>query len=135
MLRRIGVALIAPALLWPLQVTTQKGGRSPSTRRSSSSTRSRSSSSKPTTTRSRKSSVPKKSTVAPRSSNGRIKRSASARVDFMRRTVYPKGRKGYVVDHIIPLECGGSDSPSNMQVQTVQEAKIKDRTERNCRRE
>ena len=43
--------------------------------------------------------------------------------------------KGYVVDHIIPLECGGSDTPSNMQWQTVQEAKIKDRTERKCRRE
>jgi len=33
------------------------------------------------------------------------------------------------------LECGGSDTPSNMQWQSVQEAKIKDRTERNCRRE
>src|SRR5262249_54267340 len=25
--------------------------------------------------------------------------------EFMRRTGHPKGRKGYVVDHIIPLEC------------------------------
>src|SRR5262245_15703856 len=81
------------------------------------------------------SSVAKKSSVAIRGSNGRIKRSASARADFMRRTGYPKGRKGYVVDHIIPLECGGADIPSNMQWQTVQEAKIKDRSERNCRRE
>jgi len=48
----------------------------------------------------------------------------------MRQTGYPKGRKGYVVDHIIPLECGGADVPSNMQWQTVQAAKIKDRTER-----
>jgi len=53
----------------------------------------------------------------------------------MRQSGYPHGRKGYVVDHIIPLECGGSDVPSNMQWQSVQEAKIKDRTERNCRRE
>jgi len=53
----------------------------------------------------------------------------------MKRTGYPKGRKGYVVDHIVPLECGGADIPSNMQWQTVQEAEIKDRTERNCRRE
>src|SRR5215472_13985754 len=96
----------------------------------------RSTSSKPrsTSTRSRKSSVPKKSAVAKRGSNGRIKRSSSARAEFMRRTGYPRGRKGYVVDHIVPLECGGADAPANMQWQTVQEAKIKDRTERNCRR-
>jgi hypothetical protein len=50
----------------------------------------------------------------------------------MRRTGYPKGRKGYVVDHIVPLECGGADVPSNMQWQTVQEAKIKDRSERSA---
>ena len=54
---------------------------------------------------------------------------------IMRRTGYPKGRKGYFVDRIIPLECGGADTPSIMQWQTVEEAKIKDRTERNCRRE
>jgi hypothetical protein len=112
MLKRIGVALAAIALLLPLQVMAQKGGRS-STRHSSSSTRSRSTASGPrrTSTRSRKSSVPKKSTVAKRNSNGKIKRSASARADFMRRTGYPKGRKGYVVDHIVPLECGGADDP------------------------
>jgi hypothetical protein len=28
----------------------------------------------------------------------------------------------------VPLECGGADVPSNMQWQTVQEAKIKDRS-------
>ncbi|SRR5439155_2933415 len=79
--------------------------------------------------------VPHKSTVAARDSNGRIKRSAEAKKDFMKQTGYPKGRKGYLVDHVVPLECGGADSPSNMQWQTVTEAKIKDRTERNCRRE
>jgi len=47
----------------------------------------------------------------------------SARADFMRRTGYPKGRKkGYVVDHIVPLECGGADIPFNMQWQTVADA-------------
>jgi len=86
-------------------------------------------------TTSRKSLSSSKSTLAARDGNGRIKRSGAARADFMRQTGYPKGRKGYVVDHIIPLECGGADVPSNMQWQTVQEAKIKDRTERNCRRE
>jgi hypothetical protein len=66
--------------------------------------------------------------------NGRIKNSMTARNDFMKSTGYPNGRKGYVVDHILPLECGGADAPSNMQWQTVEEAKIKDKTERNCRK-
>ena len=73
--------------------------------------------------------------IAQRDGNGRIKRSAVAKREFMKQTGYPSGRKGYVVDHIVPLECGGADAPSNMQWQTVAEAKIKDRTERNCRRE
>jgi hypothetical protein len=45
---------------------------------------------------------------------GRIKR-ASTRSEFMKQTGYPKGRKGYVVDHIVPLECGGVDPPSKDQ--------------------
>ena len=41
---------------------------------------------------------------------------------------------GYVVDHIKPLCVGGADRPSNMQWQTREEAKIKDRREREmCR--
>lgn len=36
---------------------------------------------------------------------------------------------GYVVDHIKPLCSGGADRPSNMQWQTVAEAKKKDRIE------
>jgi len=43
----------------------------------------------------------------------------------MRGAGYPKGRKGYVVDHIVPFECGSPDIPSNIQWQTVQEAKIR----------
>jgi hypothetical protein len=41
--------------------------------------------------------------------------SASTRSEFMKQTGYPKGRKGYVVDHIVPLECGGVDPPSKDQ--------------------
>ena|SRR5258705_159337 len=42
---------------------------------------------------------------------------------------------GYVVDHIKPLCTGGPDRPSNMQWQTREEAKNKDRLEREqCRR-
>jgi len=30
---------------------------------------------------------------------------------------------GYVIDHVIPLACGGEDAPSNMQWQTAAEAR------------
>ena len=62
-----------------------------------------------------------------RDKNGRIKRSESAKREFMKQTGYPKGRPGYVVDHIIPLKRGGYDCPSNMQWQTKEEAKQKDK--------
>lgn len=40
---------------------------------------------------------------------------------------------GYIIDHVIPLCAGGPDKPSNMQWQTVSEAKAKDREEnRQC---
>jgi hypothetical protein len=42
---------------------------------------------------------------------------------------------GYVIDHVIPLACGGPDAPSNMQWQTIGEGKAKDRLElKGCRR-
>jgi hypothetical protein len=37
---------------------------------------------------------------------------------------------GYVKDHIVPLACGGPDAVSNLQWQTVAEAKAKDKWER-----
>lgn len=58
------------------------------------------------------------------------------RVLFMKKHPCPSTGKtrgacpGYVVDHIKPLCAGGPDRPSNMQWQTVKEAKIKDRKER-----
>jgi hypothetical protein len=39
---------------------------------------------------------------------------------------------GYVIDHIVPLACKGADAPSNMQWQTIADAKFKDHWERNC---
>jgi hypothetical protein len=36
---------------------------------------------------------------------------------------------GYVIDHVTPLNRGGADRPSNMQWQTKEAAKIKDKTE------
>jgi len=47
----------------------------------------------------------------------------------MKQSGFPKGRPGYVVDHIVPLKKGGCDCPANMQWQTIQAAKEKDKWE------
>ena len=65
----------------------------------------------------------------------RIKRSRAARDAFMRSHPCPaNGRRhgacpGYVVDQIVALKHGGPDAPSNMQWQTVEAAKAKDKWE------
>jgi len=64
-----------------------------------------------------------------RDKNGKITRSEAARREFMKQTGYPNGRPGYVIDHIKPLKKGGCDCPSNMQWQTIEEAKAKDKWE------
>lgn len=76
--------------------------------------------------------VPLLSPGAPihRDRHGRIVRSEASKEAFMRETGFPHGRHGYVVDHIVPLACGGADLPSNMQWQTKAEAKAKDKWER-----
>jgi len=78
-------------------------------------------------------------TTAPRAtaptSGSRTKRSEAAKDQFMRQSGHPHGWPGHVVDHRVPLACGGADAPSNMQWQTTEEAKAKDRVERQgCRR-
>ena len=65
-----------------------------------------------------------------RNSHGRIARSSTAKRDFEKATGYPRGRPGYVIDHVIPLASGGADAPGNMQWQTKADAKAKDRLER-----
>ena len=70
------------------------------------------------------------SSTVRRDSHGRIARSRTAKHEFMVRTGYPHGRPGYVVDHIVPLACGGADAPYNMQWQSRADAKAKDRVER-----
>lgn len=70
-----------------------------------------------------------------RDSHGRIARSQRAKNDFKKQSPCPStGRSsgacpGYVVDHVKPLKRGGADHPSNMQWQTAQAAKQKDKTE------
>lgn len=68
-------------------------------------------------------------------------RSAAQRAAFVREnpcpeTGQPRGPcPGYVVDHITPLCAGGADKPSNMQWQTVEAGKLKDKEERTrCRK-
>ena len=71
-----------------------------------------------------------------RDKHGRIKRSAAAKHEFMLTHPCPitgstSGRcPGYVIDHINPLACGGPDAPTNMQWQTKDAAKAKDKWER-----
>lgn len=63
------------------------------------------------------------------------KRNPSARKAFMLTSPCPSTNKfkgacpGYVVDHIVPIKRGGGDHPYNMQWQTLQESKQKDRWE------
>jgi len=63
-------------------------------------------------------------------------RSHTARAEFVRvnhcpSTGKPRGAcPGWVVDHVKALACGGADAPSNMQWQTVVDAKAKDKWER-----
>ncbi len=65
-------------------------------------------------------------------------RSNSAKADFKREHPCPaNGHRygpcpGYVIDHIVPLACNGADAASNMQWQSIAEARAKDRWERNC---
>lgn len=66
----------------------------------------------------------------------RLKRSQSAKVEFKAEHPCPangarKGPcKGYVIDHVRPLACGGADHPSNMQWQTISAGREKDKWER-----
>jgi hypothetical protein len=70
-----------------------------------------------------------------RDRHGHIVRSIEAKREFRRMHPCPStGRRsgpcpGYVIDHIVPLKRGGSDNPWNMQWQTKEAAKQKDKVE------
>lgn len=71
----------------------------------------------------------------PRDAHGRIMRDPHARNEFRHTHPCPAtGRtsgpcRGYVIDHVQPLKRGGPDTPANMQWQSRNEARIKDRSE------
>jgi 5-methylcytosine-specific restriction endonuclease McrA len=73
---------------------------------------------------------------AARTYSDRTPRSASAKAAFKRSQRCPSTGKaqgacpGYVIDHIVPLACGGQDAPFNMQWQTVKQGREKDKWER-----
>ena len=63
------------------------------------------------------------------------KRSSHAKTEFKHAHRCPSTGKGtgscpgYIIDHVTALKRGGSDAPSNMQWQTTQDAKAKDKWE------
>lgn len=77
----------------------------------------------------------KKCVTCERDTRGRIERSSRAKREFQRGSPCPSTGKrsgacpGYVIDHLTPLKRGGADAPSNMQWQTREAAKAKDKIE------
>jgi hypothetical protein len=124
------VIALACLLLAPATIDAQRSKGS--SRSSSSHYRSSSSHQKKSAPSIKSSTSHRKSyaTGAQRDSHGKIKRSEAAKKQFMKQTGYPKGRPGYVIDHVVPLANGGTDDPSNMQWQTKADAKAKDKWER-----
>lgn len=77
----------------------------------------------------------RKASAVPRDAKGRIQRSPQARHEFRKSHPCPStgrisGRcPGFVIDHVQALKRGGADDPSNMQWQTKEAARAKDRVE------
>jgi len=65
----------------------------------------------------------------PRGVSPRAQRSIAARQAFERQTGYPNGRPGYIVEHIVPLSCGGTDTPGNMEWLTLADGRRKNQSE------
>ncbi len=77
----------------------------------------------------------RKASGVTRGKKGRIERSSVAKNHFKKQQPCPSTGKtsgscpGYVIDHVIALKRGGRDDPSNMQWQTIQAARDKDKIE------
>ena len=71
----------------------------------------------------------------PRNTHGRIARSTEQKDAFKKTHPCPATGKstgscpGYLIDHVVPLKRGGADRPENMQWQTKEAAKAKDKWE------
>ena len=80
--------------------------------------------------------VPVISQAIDRGADGRILRSRTEVARFKRMHPCPAtgsaygACRGYVIDHKIPLACGGPDAVRNMQWQTVVDGRAKDKWER-----
>ena len=61
-----------------------------------------------------------------RQKNSKDEKPPSARDEFMRKTGYPKGRPGYVIEYIIPFSKGGTDTSVNMRWKEKAPSKAKD---------
>lgn len=63
---------------------------------------------------------------------GNLVRSISRRTLFLKMTGHKDGKvpKGFAVNHIVPLRCGGCDVPSNMELMSIAEWKKRTGPER-----
>ena len=132
MIRRLVLALCLLLASVPTWASASRGAARSAPRSTSRSTAARSKSRSSAT---RYKTPATKCTSCARAANGKIARSPAARRSFRSSHPCPATGKtsgacrGYVVDHVVPLERGGADAPSNMQWQTVQDAKAKDNVE------
>ncbi|WP_452228971.1 HNH endonuclease signature motif containing protein [Lacinutrix sp. MEBiC02404] len=63
----------------------------------------------------------------------KVVRSAANKSAFLKSKGYNRTPYGYEIDHIVPLSQGGTDDPSNMQLLTVYQHKVKTARERSTR--
>ncbi len=116
-MRQLAAILIALALIAPTAMANGSGSHSTGSSHSAASSHT------------------KATPGVARDVHGRITRSEYAKRKFRKSHRCPSTGNdsgtcpGYVIDHISPLKRGGADAPYNMQWQTREQAKKKDRWE------